>query len=96
MKRAVNRKKRVWIRKWLSRRDSRGFSSMLLKELANEDQEEYRNCMRMSKEQFNKLLHMVGPLITKEDTLMRHAMPAQIKLETLSYLATGSSLNGVL
>lgn len=92
IEREQNREKRIWIRKWLARRNTHGFSCMLLSELANEDLQEYRNCMRMSKQQFDQLLLKVGPSITKSDTLMRDAIPAKIKLEiTLSFLATGNS-----
>lgn len=87
-----DKKKRVWIRKWLSRREALGASSTLLKELATEDQKEYRNCIRMSTDQFNTLLIKISPLISKNDTVMRAAIPARVKLEiTLSYLATGNS-----
>jgi hypothetical protein len=38
-------RKRLWIRKWLARRNTHGASNMFLKELATEDIEEYKNCM---------------------------------------------------
>jgi hypothetical protein len=40
-----NRKKRLWIRDWIGRRDSRGASALLLKELADEDVNEYKSCL---------------------------------------------------
>lgn len=88
----LSKKKRVWIRKWLSRRNKRGASSTLLTELALEDVAEYRNSMRMTRQQFNQLLNKITCNISKCDTIMRDAIPAKVKLEiTLSYLATGNS-----
>lgn len=84
--------KRIWTRKWLLRRDTCGNSVGLLKELAIEDQPEYRSFMRMTPDQFEFLLSKVSPRIQRGDTNMRSAIPAKIKLElTLSYLATGNS-----
>lgn len=86
------KKKRCWVRKWLRRRETYGASSTLLRELAAEDAPEYRNWLRMSKEHFEILLAGIAHKITKNDTVMRSAIPARIKLEiTLSYLATGNS-----
>ncbi|KAJ8939523.1 hypothetical protein NQ314_011090 [Rhamnusium bicolor] len=88
----MTKEKRCWVKKWLSRRESHGTSATLLRELANEDLSEYKNCMRMSKQQFEILLKQISPKVTKSDTIMRAAIPARIKLKiTLSYLATGNS-----
>jgi hypothetical protein len=43
-----NRKKRLWVRDWIGRRDSRGVSTILLKEPAAEDVNEYKICLRMT------------------------------------------------
>jgi hypothetical protein len=40
-----SRKKRLWVRDWIGRRDSRGSSTLLLKELAAEDVNEYKMCV---------------------------------------------------
>jgi hypothetical protein len=40
-----NRKRRLWVRDWIGRRDSRGASTLLLKELAAEDVNEYKICL---------------------------------------------------
>lgn len=53
---------------------------MLLKEFAIEDPKEYRNYLKMSKEQFAKLLDQVSPSITKYDTIMKDAISARVKL----------------
>jgi hypothetical protein len=45
-----NGKKRLWVRDWIGRRDSRGASTLLLKELAAEGVNEYKICLRMTPE----------------------------------------------
>ena len=86
------KQKRIWTRKWLLRRDTHGNSVGLIRELAIEDKSEYKSFMRMTPEQFEFLLQKLSPKIQREDTIMRPAIPAKIKLElTLSFLATGNS-----
>lgn len=88
----VTKKKRIWVRNWIARRNLHGGSALLLKELYFEDPAEYRSCLRISPESFEILLSLVGPEIQKKDTFMRDSIPPRIKLElTLSYLATGNS-----
>ena len=48
----------------------------------------------MSECQFQYLLEKVGPVIQKQDTTFRKALPAATKLEmVLRYLATGDKLS---
>lgn len=62
-----NRKKRrFWVRQWILRRNQLGASNTLLKELALEDKEGYRNHLRMSEEKFNELLFRVQDRIKKK------------------------------
>jgi len=71
------RKKRLWSRKWLLERESgnsQGF--FCLQELQLEDPKEFCKFCRMSPAVFNILLKNVEPLIKKEDTFMRKAIPA--------------------
>ncbi|KAE9543674.1 hypothetical protein AGLY_002070, partial [Aphis glycines] len=90
------KKKRLWIRSWISRREKFGASSTLLKELKDEDAVAYRNILRMNGAQFDTLLQMIDGLIKKKDTQMRMAIPSKIKLEiTLRYLATGDSFKSL-
>jgi hypothetical protein len=87
-----NRKKRLWVRDWIGRRDSRGASTVLLKEFAAEDVNEYKICLRMTPEKFDALLDMVAPKIERQNTQMRDAIPPRVKLEvTLYFMATGNS-----
>ena len=94
LKTIVNkRKKRLWVRKWISRRNEFGASATLLKELALESKEEYLNHLRMTEEKFNELLGKVQDSIRKCDTVMRKSIPPTVKLHvTLRYLATRDSL----
>lgn len=88
----LKKQKRIWTRPWLLRRDTHGASVGLLTELAIEDHQEYRQCLRMNPIQFESLLTKLSPRIQRKDTHLRPAIPAKIKLEvTLSYLATGNS-----
>lgn len=85
--------KRLWVRKWISRRDALGASNGLLKELASEDPTEYFSSLRMSKHSFDLLLDKIKIKIHRRDTFLRSAVPAKTKLQTVLYwLATGCSL----
>jgi hypothetical protein len=46
------KKRRFWARPWILRRNQLGASEILLKELALEDTEGYRNHLRMSEEKY--------------------------------------------
>lgn len=86
------RKRRFWVRQWILRRNRLGASATLLKELALEDKEGYKNHLRMSEEKFDELLSKVQNSIKKQDTVMRQAISPELKLQvTLRYLATGDS-----
>ena len=61
-------------------------------ELASEDQEGFRNFQRIDHKIFQELLTRVGPRIEKQDTFMRKALSAGLRLAiTLRFLATGDS-----
>ena len=69
---------------------------LLLRELEVEDQKMYTNALRMNSERFNQLLAMIEGDIQKQDTDMRLALPACLKLEiTLRYLASGDSFKSL-
>ena len=85
----IAREKKVWVRKWLARRSTRGGSALRLKELYAEDPAEYLACLRMSPECFDTLHDLIANDIQRSDTLMRDAMPSRIKLEViLSFSST--------
>ena len=88
----ANRQKRIWVRNWILRRDELGASANLLRELALEDPEEYKMCLRMTPASFKTLLNLIAPHIQKMDTSMRDAIAARVKLQiTLNFMATGNS-----
>ncbi|XP_072395514.1 uncharacterized protein [Diabrotica undecimpunctata] len=88
----VVKEKRLWVRKWISDRSITGASSFLLKQLRVENPTEYRLALRLTSENFDQLLSLIESSIQYQDTVMREASPAKIKLEvTLTYLATGMS-----
>jgi hypothetical protein len=69
-----NWKKQLWVHDWIGRRDSRGASTLLLKELSAEDVNEYKICLRMTPEKFNAPMDMVAPKIERQNTQMRDAI----------------------
>lgn len=92
----INRPKRLWQRKWITRRSQYGASNKLFEEIAKEDPAEFYRSMRMTETQFEELLTHVEPAIKKTDTFMRSALTPKIKLQIVLYfLATGCSLRSL-
>lgn len=88
----LKKKERIWVRNWISERDQKGGSVLLLQQLKVEDPNEYRLALRMTAENFEELLSLVSINIQRKNTLFRDAIPAKLKLEvTLSFLSTGDS-----
>ncbi|CAH2016020.1 unnamed protein product [Acanthoscelides obtectus] len=58
-----NPEKRIWCREWLTRRESQGASTNLIRELRYEDPKEYRMMLRMTAAKFYYLLGLITPLI---------------------------------
>lgn len=86
-------KKKLWVRKWIHRRDDLGATNCLLKELALEDPKEYFDTLRMSEKCVNFLLTKMQSKIQRKNTHLRSAIPAVTKLQAVLYfLATGCSL----
>ena len=85
-------RRRFWTKNWLRQRDQ--FSHMpLLREIQENNPNDYRNFLRMTDPVFNRLLELLSPYITRQDTVMRQAITAEQRLiATLRYLATGRSL----
>lgn len=80
---------------YLRRHKEQGCFENLMRELALEDAEAYRSWIRMDTATFEELLGKVRPLITKQDTTFRQAIPAGERLAiTLRYLATGELCRG--
>lgn len=92
-------KRSVWVRKWIEDRPSEGCFAKLLPELRFHHPKDFTNFLRMSANDFDYLLDLVSPLITKKDTKMRKAIPPgerlALALRYLDYLATGDSFKSL-
>jgi hypothetical protein len=76
-----NRKKRIWVKHWINRREAQGASNNLIRELKLEDPTNYKNFLRMDENKFNDLLANFASKIKKQNTVIRGAISPQIKLE---------------
>lgn len=96
------RPRRFWVRPSLKngrqKYRTNDFINDLLQDEADDLNLEYRkdvgftNYFRMNRSDFELLLGMVGPKISKENTNLREAIPASERLAvTLRFLATGDS-----
>ena len=89
LEKKANKKKRLWSKAWKMRKHKNMYSS-LLTEMRVEDRLGETAIHRMSTEMFFELLRLVTPLIKKQDTKLREAVPPEQRLSlTLRYLATG-------
>lgn len=86
------KKRSTWSKQWLQNREN--YSHMtLLRELQENNPDDFRNYLRMNDECFQALLQLVTPVIKKQITIMRQPIsPEQRLVATLRYLATGRSL----
>lgn len=76
---------------WLKKRTTDGAYHKLFPEIQTEDENLYRNIIRMTPTQFQLLLEKVSPLIEKKVTRFRVPISAAERLSvTLRYLATGN------
>ena len=97
-RRKKRRRKRrgIWMRSWIGRRRQFGMYDQLLVELRNEDQQCFKNFMRMALEMFDELLARVSPRITKQHTWYRQPLEPGLKLAlTLRHLASGSTYSAM-
>ena len=90
------RKHRVWVRKILTERKSKGEYHVLVKELKLFDHEFFFKQFRMSPTRFEELLQLVGPVITKS-SLRREAIGPEERLcITLRFLQPTYFYNNTL
>lgn len=67
-----------------------------LSELIVEPSGQFKKFTRMSLADFEYLLHKLEPIIAKQDTQLRDAIPAKIRLAvTLRFLASGDSFESL-
>ena len=91
LKRTQKRKRRKWAQQWYLCRERFGHVP-LLNELRISEPDVFKNFLRMDGESFDKLLDLVRPYITKENTVMRSAISPFERLSiTLRFLATGNT-----
>ncbi|XP_064475663.1 uncharacterized protein LOC135389557 [Ornithodoros turicata] len=87
-----NRKSRVWVRDLLLPRNEFGEFHHLVRDMRLGDGQDFFDYFRMSRERFDHLLSLVGPLIERQNTSFRQSIsPAERLCITLRYLAHGSS-----
>lgn len=89
---SLNKKKRSkWVKTWKLNR-VKSSDMILLRELRQNDPDDFKNYLRMDGEDFDYLLKIVGPMIKKQDTIMRDSIsPEERLVATLRFLATGRS-----
>ncbi|XP_046145446.1 protein ANTAGONIST OF LIKE HETEROCHROMATIN PROTEIN 1-like [Osmia bicornis bicornis] len=96
-KKRKKQKRKCWVRDWIQRRGELGCYQQLMNELKNEDQNTYKNFLRMSHADFNVLLQKVRLLLQKQNTNMRESISAGERLAvSLRFLATGDSYNSLM
>ena len=89
-RRKRDKKRNVWVKTWVGRRDEKGCYNNLVKELAAEDAGSFKYFARLYPALFDTLVHLVSPLIVKQNTNCRAALsPAERLAVTLRFLATG-------
>lgn len=93
LKKPRKSKRKTWVKSWMARKE-RSVYNNLVAEMLLDDTQGFFDLHRMPKECFNELLQLVSPLIEKQDTKLRKAIPAQQRLSvTLRYLATGKAFD---
>ena len=83
-------------RAWIKEHETKGAFNNIFHDLSLNDQEGFRQFMRMNYEQFIEICNYVSPLIIKEDTNMRKSISPKKRLAlTLRFLATGESFRSL-
>ena len=80
------KKKRIWCKDWLMKRNIYGSTTTILHELQNNQEHDFRNYLRMSVSTFYILLSKVEPYIVKK----RH------NYEKQHYIRSSSGSNSVI
>nr|XP_034837881.1 uncharacterized protein LOC117994110 [Maniola hyperantus] len=85
----VKRKNRsIWCKEWLMKRRVHSHVNLLAE--LKMFPKDWHNFLRMDHDTYLHLLNMVAPIIEKQDTIMRNAIPPHDRLvATLRFLSTG-------
>ncbi|GIY40109.1 protein ALP1-like [Caerostris darwini] len=84
------KKRRCWVREIYKNRRLQGASENLIEEMRLSDTESFFNFLRMTPAQFDHLLTLVGPIISKNNRNYRDSIQAKDRLAlTLRFLASG-------
>lgn len=84
--------KKIWVKKWCEDRNCHGHMP-LLKELRENDPEDFKNYLRMDNSTFEYILNLIRPYVQKQNTVMRKCITAEERwAATLRFLTTGRSL----
>ena len=78
-------RKKVSMGQTMAKKKKLGLTENLMKELALEDQDNYRRWLRMDVNAFQFLLEQIAPVISKRDTNLRQAIPADTKLADTTF-----------
>ncbi|XP_053663552.1 uncharacterized protein LOC128712690 [Anopheles marshallii] len=93
--RRQRRDRRWWAIELFHRREQAG-NRLLDTIMAEQVSETIKTFLRMTKEDFDYLLSLIGPKIQRLDTHMRESITAQERLMiTLRFLATGETFTGL-
>ncbi|XP_018516794.2 uncharacterized protein si:dkey-121j17.6 [Lates calcarifer] len=85
-----SKRRRVWKKNWST------CSGLPTELTADDSRNDFLKYVKMTPEEFDILLRRVGPLLTRQDTKLRKAIPAKDRLSlTLRFLATGESFKSL-
>ena len=89
---AAARPPRPWVKPWLLRRGDHGAYDHLMVELEAEDPTEFKRLLRVDPPMFQELVDTLTPIIQKQPTVMREALPVGLRLAvTLKFMCSGES-----
>ena len=90
-RRAKKKRRRVWVKPWLLKKQELSHVNLIWE--LQDIPEDWKNYLRMDKENYLDLLERITPLIKKQDNVMRSAInPHERLAATLRFLITGGSL----
>lgn len=84
------RTRRCWVKNWVENRQVHGAYHALMQELVCDDEQSFRNFLRIDISHFNMLKMKVSHLIEKQQTVLREPISGDERLAvTLRFLASG-------